>query len=234
MNNCNALTIDARGRERIGNAARDRDHAIDRAIEQVRREHAIGPVVHPPRHDQRTAEAARQRRHRMRSRGVKVNDVVAFAFENRAQLDAGRQVDRVADAQRMTFYTRRDRPLPEPSRRIANQLRAMTAAQPARSSVRAPASRRRQSRAQDRRPRCSASGASIVLLSVGTWIASSCRTVCVILRSDRINRKICNTGSRIPPSARRECRFSCPLHRSVPNTTPALRRFAIARAPPWR
>jgi len=50
MNNRDALSIDARGRQRIGDASGDCDHAIDRAIEQIRREHAIGPVVHPPRH----------------------------------------------------------------------------------------------------------------------------------------------------------------------------------------
>src|SRR6202041_1869313 len=88
MNNRDALSIDARGRQRIGDASGDCDHAIDRAIEQIRREHAIGPVVHPPRHYQRAPEATRQRRHRMRARSMKMNYVVALALEDRAQLDA--------------------------------------------------------------------------------------------------------------------------------------------------
>src|SRR5208283_5800797 len=53
-NNGSAPAIDARRGERICNAAGDRDHAIDRAIEQVRRENAVGQEVHPPRNDQRT------------------------------------------------------------------------------------------------------------------------------------------------------------------------------------
>ena len=57
-----------------------------------------------------------------------MNDVIAFAFENRAQPDAGCQVDGVADAQRMASYARGDGPVPEPSRGIANQFRAMTGA----------------------------------------------------------------------------------------------------------
>src|SRR5208282_2702105 len=125
MNNRDALAIDARGRQRIGNATGDRDHAIDGAIVQVGRENAVGPVVHPPRNDQRTREAARKRRHRMRARGVEMNDVIAFTFENRAQPDGGCEVDSVADAQRMASDARGGGLLPEPSRGIANQLRAI-------------------------------------------------------------------------------------------------------------
>src|SRR5271170_1039939 len=64
---CHALAIDARGSERIGHAARDRDHSVDRAIVKIGREYAVGPVVHPPRNDQRSAKATREGRHRMRA-----------------------------------------------------------------------------------------------------------------------------------------------------------------------
>src|SRR6266436_7699254 len=57
-----------------------------------------------------------------------MDDVVVLTFENRAQLDPRRQVDRVADVQRMTSYPIGGRSLPEPSRGIANQFRAMAPA----------------------------------------------------------------------------------------------------------
>src|ERR1700723_2783863 len=63
----------------------------------------------------------------MRARSMKMNYVVALALEDRAQLDARCQVNRVADADRMTPDARVERPLPEPSRGIADQLRAMPA-----------------------------------------------------------------------------------------------------------
>ena len=230
-----ALTIDARSRERIRNSTRDRHHAIDRAIEQERREHPIGPVVHPPRHDQRTAEAARKRRHRMRARSMEVDDVVTFAFENRAQPDAGSKVDRVADVQRMASVSPQRSPAP---RAVPAGSQISSARWPAPQP--APSVNPSTCVSPPAKPKFRIDAHDAQLLALDR-VALGGHLDCVVVSNGlrhiqfgRINRKICSTGSRTPPSPRRGCRSSCPLHRCVPNTRPALRKFAIARAPPWR
>src|SRR5208283_3311575 len=82
VNDSHAPPIDARCCQRIFHATRYRNDLVNRPIEEQRREHAVGPVVHAPRNDQRTAEAARKRRHRMSARSMEMNHVEAFAFEN--------------------------------------------------------------------------------------------------------------------------------------------------------
>src|SRR6266478_6392531 len=118
--------IDAGRRERIGDAIRDRYDAIDRAIEQVRRENAIGAVVHAAGDERCRRETVRQRRHRVRARSMEVHDVVALALQNSPEPDGGRDVERVANSQRMTSDAELDRALAEPARRIANQFRTVT------------------------------------------------------------------------------------------------------------
>ena len=232
VNDSHAPAIDARGCQRIRHATRYRNHAVNRPIEQQRSEHPVGPVVHSPRNDQRTAEAARKRRHRMRARSMEMNHIVAFAFENRAQPDPGWKVDCVADVKRMALYPRSRRPLPKLPCGIANQLRAIAAAG------------QRERQCQHLRL-----AAGETQLGIDAHHAQRLGVCCVAVGGHlegvvilnrllhlysfgSINRKICNTGSRTPPSPRRGCRFSCPLHRSVPSTRPALRKFASARAPP--
>ena len=123
------IAQDAGLAQRIGNSARNRRDRIDRAIVQIRRKQPIGPVVHASRHDERTRVSAREGRHRMRPRGVEVHDVVAHARKKVSQAHRRREVERIANRERMALDALASRALVEPSARIAGEFRTMSAAQ---------------------------------------------------------------------------------------------------------
>ena len=116
-------------RQRIRHPARNRDHAVNRAIVQVPTKPPVRPIVHPPRDNPDRRQTTRVGRKRMRPGGVKVHDIVAPSRKQRAQAQACPQIHRIADAQRPTDDPGGRRTRPQRPVRIAKQLRLMTHAQ---------------------------------------------------------------------------------------------------------